>query len=233
MRHWGLVITGFYALVVFAILVPGMLVLMSLPLQPGEDLSWWALYGEPGGVPFAAVVGSILVGGQALLLFLSVDTSWRRNRPRQHVAISAALTGFLFAVLAVSSVFAFAVAIRRDNVFAGLGEAGGEWVAVLILLAVWIAWWFVFYRFRRGAHETFERAVAWLLRGSVLELLIAVPAHVVVRSRGDCSAPVVTSWGIVTGIAIMLMCFGPGILELYRKRIDTYRHGARASPARR
>ena len=71
------------------------------------------------------------------------------------------------------------------------------------------------------------RAIGWLLRGSVLELLIAVPAYVMVRQRGDCSAPVVTSFGIVTGLAIMLFAFGPGVLSLYKKRYDTYKSNIR------
>jgi len=83
----------------------------------------------------------------------------------------------------------------------------------------------VFYRYSRRGSMTFERAISWLLKGSVLELMIAVPAHVIVRSRGDCSAPFLTSWGIVTGLAIMLMCFGPGVLALYKKRFDAYGAG--------
>jgi hypothetical protein len=43
-----------------------------------------------------------------------------------------------------------------------------------------------------------------------------------VRQRGDCSAPILTGWGIVTGIAVMLLCFGPGILALYKKKLDGY-----------
>jgi hypothetical protein len=45
---------------------------------------------------------------------------------------------------------------------------------------------------------------------------------VIVRRRGDCSAPAATSFGIVTGIAVMLLCFGPSVLFLIKKRLDGY-----------
>jgi len=52
--------------------------------------------------------------------------------------------------------------------------------------------------------------------------LVAVPCHVIVRRRDDCSAPIATSFGIVTGIAVMLLSFGPSVLLLYKKRLDAY-----------
>ena len=58
------------------------------------------------------------------------------------------------------------------------------------------------------------RIVNWLLRGSGLELLVAVPSHVWARRPDDCSAPAVTGYGIATGLAIMLLSFGPGVFFL-------------------
>ena len=89
-------------------------------------------------------------------------------------------------------------------------------------LGLWCFWGALFYWYYRTSTGIVNKAVSWLLAGSVLELLIAVPAHVIVRHRDDCSAPIVTSWGIVTGIAVMLLSFGPGVLVLYKKRINGY-----------
>ena len=55
-----------------------------------------------------------------------------------------------------------------------------------------------------------------------LAFLIAVPAHVIIRRRNECSAPVINSFGITTGLAIMLLSFGPSVLLLYKKRMAGY-----------
>jgi len=47
---------------------------------------------------------------------------------------------------------------------------------------------------------------------------VAVPSHIIVRRRGDCCAPIGTFWGIVTGISVMLLCFGPGVFFLFVER---------------
>ena len=75
------------------------------------------------------------------------------------------------------------------------------------LCRVWVVWGIVFSFYFRNS-SALPREFSWLLKGSVLELLIAVPCHVIVRRRGDCSAPIATSFGIVTGIAVMLLSFG-------------------------
>ena len=221
MRKWGIVISVFYAAIVLLLLVPtGMLLAgdkNSLQQIFTTDLlgaySEWLMW-----VPIIAVVA-----GEAILLFLSVDTTQKRLKPRTNLAISVIVGSMLFALLA-------------DGVFSALGAAiSGDhfvdkfWATEATILAVWLglwaAWGIVFYLFFRKSVPAATRMVSWLLKGSVLELLIAVPCHVWVRRRDDCSAPIATSFGIVTGIAVMLLSFGPSVLLLYKKRLDEYARG--------
>ncbi|MEE9265977.1 MAG: hypothetical protein V3V86_04530 [Gammaproteobacteria bacterium] len=112
-RRGGVIISGFYAAVIFGLLMPSFLVISRLPLKKGQGFEWWHVYPADAGSIVVVMFGLILVGGQALLLFLSVDTSWRRLKPRRHIAASAALTGFFTALLASSAVFISNVWISR------------------------------------------------------------------------------------------------------------------------
>lgn len=94
-----------------------------------------------------------------------------------------------------------------------------------LLLLFWMMWGLIFYHFAKADEpETLmRRATRWLLRGSILELLIAVPSHIIVRNRGDCCAPFSTFWGIVTGISVTLLTFGPGVFFLLAARMRKLR----------
>lgn len=94
-----------------------------------------------------------------------------------------------------------------------------------VTLILWMIWALVFHRYVRQDSDASlaTRCVRWLLRGSILELLIAVPSHIVVRRREDCCAPAVTFWGISTGISVMLLCFGPGLFYLFARRLGKRR----------
>ena len=48
-----------------------------------------------------------------------------------------------------------------------------------------------------------------------------VPSHVIVRQKDVCCANCVTAAGIATGLAVMLISFGPGIYFLYAERIES------------
>jgi hypothetical protein len=222
MRNWGIVVTAFYALALMGLLVPGVLLLGGW-LDVSDVLSGLLdFYGSSLRSWLAWTWVVILVGGQALLLFLSVDTSRRKLKPRQHILVSISTAAILFALLAVAAICALVAGVGGDDTPAW-GLVDSELKALGWLLALWLLWGLAFYLYARGTPERAARVLGWLFRGSVLELLIAVPAHVIVRQREDCSAPAVTSFGIVTGLAVMLLSFGPSILFLYKKRLEHYR----------
>ena len=85
----------------------------------------------------------------------------------------------------------------------------------------WLVWGLIFHHFAKSdeAETLVQRTTRWLIRGSILELLVAVPSHIVTRQREDCCAPLLSFWGIVTGISVMLMSFGPGVLFLFARRM--------------
>ncbi|MDX1375419.1 MAG: hypothetical protein R3357_07660 [Burkholderiales bacterium] len=221
MRRWGLIVTLFYALVLLLLLLPGALALASKHVTV-TSLLRYTIEGLSSG--YLWICAGILAAGEALLLFLSVDSTWRRHRPRAHVAVTALLTGFFIALLASAAIWSLWIGFPWPlwNLGRSLNEAFLI-EAVTVFASFWALWGALFYLYYRDASNPVAAAVSWLLKGSVLELLIAVPTHVVVRQRGDCTAPHVTAYGIVTGIAIMLLCFGPGVLALYRKKYDAYR----------
>ncbi len=102
---------------------------------------------------------------------------------------------------------------------------GEEFMVIAHLLGLlgifWMIWAMVFHSFAKsGDADTLSRRITqWLLRGSILELLVAVPCHIVTRQREDCCAPIVSFWGIVTGLSVMLLSFGPGVFFLFARRI--------------
>jgi hypothetical protein len=218
MRKWGIVISVVYAVIVLGLFVPAGMILAgdssSLNVLFSKDLSdlfaEWLVW-----VPIVAVLA-----GQAILLFLSVDTSFKKLKPRAHIAVSVTVTSMLFALLAFAGLSAVGAAAYGekfiDRYWLSAAQMFGVWAAL------WVLWGIAFYLYFRNSAQMITRAVSWLLKGSVLELLIAVPCHVWVRRRGDCSAPIATSFGIVTGIAVMLLSFGPSVLLLYKKRLDAY-----------
>ena len=112
------------------------------------------------------------------------------------------------------------------------GWVGVTAVAGLVLI-FWMIWGLIFLRVSRedDADSITGRLRRWLLRGSILELLVAVPSHVVARHRDDCCAPAATFWGITCGLTVMLISFGPGVFFLFAGRMKHLQRAAIPPPS--
>jgi len=170
---------------------------------------------------------------------LPLKIAERRLEPRRPLQTPILVGGFLLANLCFAGIFSILCAVFADNAFDYFnlfalfttrtnqnGQSnnnsgdGAGWTMILTALILWVIWAVVFNRFAKSddPESLVKRLMRWLLRGSILELLIAVPSHVIVRRRGDCCAPAGTFWGIATGISVMLLCFGPGVFFLFVER---------------
>jgi len=210
MKKWGLVIIFIYALIVLGLLAPAFLTMASSSPPSLSDLrefyqSWWVW-----------MVGGVFVLGQFVLLSLSVDTSQKRMRPRSPIVLSAITVGLFLMIVTGAIMLSALIALKLDDKVPVLGTITRDLAMIFI---PWIVWGVLFYLFYKNSDDPVTHAVAWLFRGSVLELLVAVPSHVIVRRRHECSAPIATGFGIASGIAIMLLSFGPSVLLLFKKRM--------------
>lgn len=188
---------------------------------------------------------ALLAAGQALLLLVPIDLSRRRLPSRRKLKVPFIVGTFFLGMLCLAGVVSLLCAIFRDaglNIFycqdwliwiynafhhdpaqyVRSTDIQSIWPLLWPLLASWSVWAFIFRRaaLRDDPDAMIKRLTRWLLRGSILELLVAVPSHVIVRRRHDCCAPVGTFWGIATGISVMLLCFGPGVYFLFVERFQ-------------
>jgi len=177
---------------------------------------------------------AVMLAGQALLLLLPLNITERRLPARRPLKTPVLVTAFFLANLVFAGLVSIFCAAFKEEGFGLFGfitpfradeVSPSDWQTVigmiLTVLVFWFVWAVVFRNFAKSddPDALLKRGMRWLLRGSILELLIAVPSHVIVRRRDDCCAPLGTFWGIATGISVMLLCFGPGVFFLFAERI--------------
>jgi hypothetical protein len=209
MKHWGILFTILYMALLIVLVGPAI-------VSFGGDLT------EGYEEPFVWIVIAVLVSCQVLLFGVRVDTSTRRLTPQRKLLAPILATTFLLVVMIGLGGWSLWVTVfgERD------GPEDELAVVILVALAVsWLSWAVLFWRATRDQdpERPMARMLTWLRRGSVVEILVAVPAHIVARSRGDCCAPAIAGLGICVGLAVMLMVIGPDVFFLYADRINRKR----------
>jgi hypothetical protein len=164
----------------------------------------------------ACCVGVLFLCGVSLLV---IPVRVVRRRPVHRGSIwfpvigSGLLTGGLFlgAGIAIYELFEWDKNDGTGTIF---------WSIIIASVFVWIGWSILFaiIAFRRAEDGLGSKLHRLVIVGSILELLIAVPAHIIVRRRDECCAGILTGFGICLGVAVMLVSFGPSVLFLFYRR---------------
>ncbi|HWX19623.1 MAG TPA: hypothetical protein VN578_06925 [Candidatus Binatia bacterium] len=210
MRRWALVVLGLYLLILIAFTVPVIVVCFMREVQTKQT--------EPLGVyatwPYWLWV-AVMVLGEAALLVVPVRVAEQRPVARRSLVLPVIVAGFMMGCLGVGAVCSLGEAVFHDHTPNWIGW-GGPAAGILI----WLVWGAVFFRLGRGAEpgDLISRQCRLLLKGTILELLVAVPSHIWVRRQTYCCAGFMTFIGITFGLSVMLFSFGPAVFFLYVDR---------------
>jgi hypothetical protein len=234
MKRWAALTVLLYALALLLLTVPVLLMAFGN----------WGFYDHGLTLRNAAHVYrhwgywlwlAVLIAGQASLLLLPINIAERRLPARRPLEVPVIVTGFFLANLLFTGLLAiFCAAFKEEGfgIFSVLTLFKANEVApsnlntlvgmIVTILVFWFIWAVIFQKSAKSDNPDarLKRSTRWLLRGSILELLVAVPSHIIVRRRDDCCAPAGTFWGIATGISVMLLCFGPGVFFLFVERFE-------------
>lgn len=208
MKHWALVVVGLYVLIL-AVLAGPMLLIAFAPEAHAKDITAPYL-----SLPFWLWL-AVMALSQAAMLVVPVRVANRRPMSQRSLLWPVATAGLMMGALAVGAILSLIeFAIRGES------DWFSFWTAIVCGVVIWCVWTVLFCRSSRDAEpaDVVSRQCRLMLRGSILELLIAVPTHIIARSRGYCCAGVMTFIGLALGISVMLFSFGPSVFFLYAAR---------------
>ena len=224
MRHlWQLVSVVCYVAMVLLVVFPVLVLSPTHALPLKKLMEFYQHESTP-------IIISVLVGCQLLLLFTPVGRAGDTRRPRRGLGLVVTLSALFAMILMLGLFLSIAMGVMGDGFLEMLDDSDRFAVAFLVTLGVsclslWIFWGWVFGWLVRPleGEATRRTLLSWLLRGSILELLIAVPSHIYVRSREECCAPYGTALAMSVGLVVMFATFGPGVIFLYYDRIKRKR----------
>ena len=208
MKRWAVWVVVLYLLILVVLTLPVIFVAFypltawTVVFAPFAEWMYWA-----GLLVFLAA--------QWVMLRVPVQLSLERTRAQRSVLSTILASGLMIGVLGAGAALSIIEFIRKDR-----ADSVSPMIPCGILLVLWAVWTAVFYRTSRNeaAMDVVTKQCRHLLKGSILELLVAVPTHIVARARDYCCAGFYTFLGIAFGIGVMLFSFGPGVFFLFAAR---------------
>ncbi|MEI8079223.1 MAG: hypothetical protein WCH61_06305 [bacterium] len=219
MKRWAWLVVGLYAAMLIVLTVPAiwgafypkMTILQAVNIFTAGGYWIWV---------------ALMVLGELLLLLVPVLMAEKRLKSRRPLLVPVITAALLFALLFTAAGLAVWCGLWGDKEPAFLKSLPLPVALIRFDLiggtvALWLAWGLLFWRFANAAatpEALLPRLIRWLVGGSILEFLVAVPCHIATRHREDCCAPAGTFFGLAFGISVMLMAFGPGVFFLFIAR---------------
>jgi hypothetical protein len=209
MKRWALVVVALYFMILVAMTAP-LIMVAFYPLNsavtsigPMGDKVYW-------------MIVAVFVVAQAVMLIVPVDLSLRRPQSQRSILWPILAAGLMAGILGLGAVVSLHEYLTRGADFGGRSL----FLPWGTLVGMWALWSLIFYRTSRNqpAIDVISRQCSLLMKGSILELLVAVPTHIVARSRDYCCAGVYTFLGIAFGVAVILFSYGPGVFFLFAAR---------------
>jgi len=216
MKKWAWVVASLYGLIIVILSAPVLLAAFWDFIKAGSIYTSEDLNKMFSSWPYWSAV-ALFILAQAALLAVPVRVYEKRPISKRIIILPMAASALMMGLLVSGLSMAISEAAQGEKFFNGDSWFG---IALGILVLTWIFWAAIFYRWSKKLSPAnfIEKICHYLFRGSILELLVAVPTHILARSKNYCCAGLGTFWGIAFGLAIMLFSFGPGVFFLFAQR---------------
>ncbi len=213
MKYWALLVAALYLLILAVLTVP-VLAAAFAPKLGWADI-WPATSKDLRDLWPYWLWLVVMSFSQFALLAVPVRLAEHRPLARGPLWPTVLAAGLMAGGLVVGAVLALLEFLRPNT--------AGNWAEGTVLLLgplSWVAWSLVFFRMSRQTtpRDWLTRTCRLLFKGSILELLVAVPTHIVARYRNYCCAGMLTFVGLAMGISVMLFSFGPAVFFLFVER---------------
>lgn len=207
MKKWSLIVAGLYGLACLVLIAPLSWIAFGTKGPKLSDMNELLMTWQTWAVV------AVMIAAQFALLRIPVHMASRRpvtQRSLWATIIAAAFMMGLLVLGAAGSVYEF---ITKD------GAVNGIWL-IAPGLASWVFWAIYFHRSTNSAPPDgkMARLRRYMWTGSILELLVAIPTHIIARHRDYCCAGILTFIGLTCGMSVMLFAFGPAVYFLFTER---------------
>jgi len=173
---------------------------LFLPLNQLAGKLFWTIF-----------VLVVTVFSQALFIFGAGTVNLCRPIRRGRVILPILIGSLMMAIL-VGALLVSLTELADVDV--------GDWFEYTLWTIMglsWLAWSIIFFLKYRDTerYRTMKGLISRMITGSLLELLAAIPSHLIVSRRPGCFVGMMTAAGIAGGIMVILWAFGPGVILLF------------------